>query len=142
MMLALSLLLALIPLLGIAWILRYGSITTVDGLFTSLILLAMSGILGINVLLELKKRTPSGRRQSVAQAKATSSGMVQRGKVEKVEFYEANVGLPKERGDNLPKGKRAQCVAERQLFLNCIEISRSRITDVTAEVISQSFFPF
>ncbi len=51
MMLALSLLLALIPLLGIAWILRYGSITTVDGLFTSLILLAMSGILGINVLL-------------------------------------------------------------------------------------------
>src|SRR5438876_11934326 len=94
MMLALSLLLALIPLLGIAWILRYGSITTVDGLFTSLILLAMSGILGINVLLELKKRTPSGRRQSVAQAKATSSGMVQRGKVEKVEFYEANVGLP------------------------------------------------
>src|SRR6184192_4134640 len=91
MMLALSLLLALIPLLGIAWILRYGSITTVDGLFTSLILLAMSGILGINVLLELKKRTPIGRRQSVAQAKATSSGMVQR---EKVEFYEANVGLP------------------------------------------------
>src|SRR5207237_9349847 len=96
MMLALSLLLALIPLLGIAWILRYGSITTVDGLFTSLILLAMSGILGINVLLELKKRTPSGRRQSVAQAKPTSSGRVQRGKVEKVEFYEDTAGLANE----------------------------------------------
>src|SRR5207249_6549281 len=93
MMLALSLLLALIPLLGIAWILRYGSITTVDGLFTSLILLAMSGILGVNVLLELKKRTPSGRRQSVAQAKATSSGMVQRGKVEKVELACATLCL-------------------------------------------------
>src|SRR5438876_11744748 len=94
MMLALSLLLALIPLLGIAWILRYGSITTVDGLFTSLILLAMSGILGINGLLELKKRTPSGRRQRVAQAKATSSGAVQRGEGEKGPFYEANVALP------------------------------------------------
>src|SRR5436853_6219196 len=94
MMLALSLLLALIPLLGIAWILRYGSITTVDGLFASLILLAMPGILGINVLVELKKRTPSGRRQSVAPAKATSSGMAQRGKVERVEFYDADVGSP------------------------------------------------
>ena len=94
MMLVLSLLLALVPLLGTAWILLYGSITTVDGLFMLLILLAMSGILGINVLLELKKRTPSVRRQSMAKAKATSSGMMQRGRVEKVDFYEANVGLP------------------------------------------------
>src|SRR5690348_4865728 len=94
MMLTLSLLLAVVPLLGIAWILRYGSITTVDGLFTSLILLAMSGILGINVLLELKKRTPSARKQILAKAIATSSGIMQRGKVEKVEFYEAIVGLP------------------------------------------------
>jgi hypothetical protein len=94
MMLALSLLLALVPLLGIAWILLYGSITTVDGLFMSLILLAMSGILGINVLLELKKRKPSARKQVVAKATATSSGMMQRGRVEKVDFYEANVGLP------------------------------------------------
>jgi hypothetical protein len=94
MMLALSLLLALVPLVGIAWILLYGSITTVDGLFMSLILLAMSGILGINVLLELKKRKPSARKQVVAKAAATSSGMMQRGRVEKVDFYEANVGLP------------------------------------------------
>ena len=36
MMLVLSLLLALVPLLGTAWILLYGSITTVDGLFMSL----------------------------------------------------------------------------------------------------------
>ena len=50
MMLVISVLLALIPLLGIAWIVMYGSITTVDGLFMSLILLAMSGIVGLNVL--------------------------------------------------------------------------------------------
>ena len=56
MMLILSLLLALVPLLGIAWILMKGLVTTVDGLFMSLILLAMSGIVGLNVLLELRKR--------------------------------------------------------------------------------------
>lgn len=94
MMLVLSLLLALVPLLGIAWILLYGSITTVDGLFTSLILLAMSGILGINVALELKKRTPSARTQTVAKARATAHGMMQRGRIERVDFYEANIGLP------------------------------------------------
>ena len=38
MMLVMSVLLALVPLLGIAWIVLYGSITTVDGLFMSLIL--------------------------------------------------------------------------------------------------------
>jgi len=38
MMLLLSVVFGLIPLAGIVWILRQGSITTVDGLFTSLIL--------------------------------------------------------------------------------------------------------
>jgi len=51
MVLLLSLVLALIPLLGVVWIVIYGSPLTVDGLFTSLILLAMSGILGMNVIL-------------------------------------------------------------------------------------------
>ena len=41
MMLFISLLLSLLPLLGIVWIVIYGSITTVDGLFMTLILLAM-----------------------------------------------------------------------------------------------------
>src|ERR1700733_4251429 len=56
MTLVLSLVLALIPLLGVVWIAIYGSLTTVDGLFMSLILLAMSGILVLNALLELKNR--------------------------------------------------------------------------------------
>jgi hypothetical protein len=95
MMLVLSVLLALVPLLGIAWIVMYGSITTVDGLFMSLILAAMSGIVGLNVLLELRKHAAGGGTRSSATAKATASGgMIQRGKVESVQFYESGVGHP------------------------------------------------
>jgi hypothetical protein len=94
MMLIISLLLALIPLLGVVWIVVYGSITTVDGLFMSLILLAMSGILGLNVLLELRKKMTSGSAgtKNFSSPRATSSGLMQRGKVESVAFYESNVG--------------------------------------------------
>jgi hypothetical protein len=55
-MLLLSILLGIIPLAGIAWILIAGSITTVDGMFMSLILLTLSGIFFLNVLLELRDR--------------------------------------------------------------------------------------
>jgi hypothetical protein len=93
MMLVISVLLALIPLLGIVWIAVYGSLTTVDGLFMSLILLAMSGIVGLNVMLELRKLRAGGR--SFATATVTSSGgLRQRGKVESVQFYESGVGQP------------------------------------------------
>ena len=74
MMLILSVLLALIPLLGIAWILMHGSITTVDGLFMSLILLAMSGIVGLNVLLELRKRARGGTQGFDAQPRPPPAG--------------------------------------------------------------------
>jgi hypothetical protein len=94
MMLIASLLLALIPLLGIVWILSYGSITTVDGLFTSLILLAMSGILGLNAMLELRKRGSASSMQAVANGRSSSRGLVQKGKVHSVQFYEAAVGHP------------------------------------------------
>src|ERR1700721_815151 len=50
-----SLLLALLPLLGIVYIVFFGSLTTVDGLFMSLILLSISEILGLNALIELRK---------------------------------------------------------------------------------------
>src|SRR6478752_2873290 len=93
MMLVISVLLALVPLLGIAWIVFYGSITTVDGLFMSLILAAMSGIVGLNILIELKQLRAGG--QSFATATSTSSGgLRQRGKVESVQFYESGVGQP------------------------------------------------
>ena len=94
MMLVVSLLLALIPLLGVVWIVVYGSVTTVDGLFMSLILLAMSGILGLNVLLELWKRRPGAIRNLAALTATASGGLWQRGRVESVVFYESNVGQP------------------------------------------------
>lgn len=93
MMLVISVLLALVPLLGIVWIVLYGSITTVDGLFMSLILLTMSGIVGLNVLIELRKLRSGQGRSSAATAMA-SGGLRQRGKVESVQFYESGVGQP------------------------------------------------
>lgn len=99
MILVISLILALIPLLGIVWIVvAYGSprmLLTVDGLFMSLILLAMSGILGLNALYELRKRVSgSARKPSFSAATLTSAGLVQRGRVESVLFFESNVGQP------------------------------------------------
>jgi hypothetical protein len=96
MVLLISLVLALIPLLGIAWIVLFGSITTVDGLFMSLILLAISGVFGGNALYELRK--PRAKSASAATGRvryapsAAGATVSQRGKVEKVEFFEANVG--------------------------------------------------
>jgi len=96
MMLILSVLLALVPLLGIAWILMKGLVTTVDGLFMSLILLAMSGIVGLNILLELRKKSSGAARSSstATAASSISGGLTQRGKVQSVQFYESGVGEP------------------------------------------------
>ena len=94
MMLVLSVLLALIPLLGVAWILLHGMVTTVDGLFMALILLAMSGIVGLNVLLELRKRGSGETRPGAAVVPTVSGRLSQRGKVESVQFYESGVGEP------------------------------------------------
>jgi hypothetical protein len=46
----------LVPLAGIVWIIVAGSITTVDGLFMSLILLSLSGISFLNVFWEMRDR--------------------------------------------------------------------------------------
>jgi hypothetical protein len=56
MMLVISIVLGIIPLLGIVWTIFTGTITTVDGLFMSLIMLTLSGIFFLNVYLELEKR--------------------------------------------------------------------------------------
>jgi hypothetical protein len=55
MMLLVSLVLGIAPLLGIALILASGGVATVDGLFMSLILLALSGIFFLNALIEARK---------------------------------------------------------------------------------------
>lgn len=56
MMLALSILLALVPLAGVAQIAMNGAISTVDGLFMGIIMLTLSGILLLNVYLEARKK--------------------------------------------------------------------------------------
>ena len=56
MMLVLSVVFGIFPLLGVAWIVLHGGVTTVDGLFMSLILLTPSGILFLNAFLEVRGR--------------------------------------------------------------------------------------
>ncbi len=56
MMLVLSIVLGLVPLAGIAWTVRNGMNTTVDGLFMTIIMLALSGILFLNAFMEARKK--------------------------------------------------------------------------------------
>jgi hypothetical protein len=56
MMLLVSIVIGIIPLLGIAWTIATGTITTVDGLFMSLILLTLSGVFFLNAYWELRDR--------------------------------------------------------------------------------------
>jgi hypothetical protein len=56
MMLVLSIVLGIVPLMGVAWIVLKASVTTVDGLFMSLILLTLSAILFLNAFLDIRGR--------------------------------------------------------------------------------------
>jgi hypothetical protein len=101
MLLIISILLAVLPLLGIVWYAIGGSLLTVDGLFTSLILITISGIFGINALLELQRER---RRRAFLRANphlASQSAVVAmdgagvvHGIVRSVEFFESRVGQP------------------------------------------------
>ncbi|HEY7096482.1 MAG TPA: hypothetical protein VH437_07155 [Terriglobales bacterium] len=96
MMLLISAGLALLPLLAIVWIVFFGAVTTVDGLFTSLILLAISGVFALNTFIELRKGS-SGSSQSFGDSRrklVNAGGSVQKGRVESVQFFEAHVGQP------------------------------------------------
>jgi hypothetical protein len=55
-MLAISVVLGILPLFGIAWTIATGTIKTVDGLFMSLILLTLSAIFFLNAFWELRDR--------------------------------------------------------------------------------------
>jgi hypothetical protein len=100
MVLLISLFLALLPLVGILYIVIFGSLTTVDGLFMSLILLSISGILGLNALIELRKGklafAPSRSVLAMRPSGSVSDGsrLKTRGKVKEVVFFESNVGQP------------------------------------------------
>ncbi|MGC2195196.1 MAG: hypothetical protein WA628_11025 [Terriglobales bacterium] len=54
MMLLLSVVLGILPLLGIVWTIMNGTITTVDGLFMTLILLTLSGFFFLNAFWECR----------------------------------------------------------------------------------------
>ncbi len=56
MMLVISIVLGIVPLFGIAWTIVTGTVTTVDGLFMSLILLTLSGVFFLNAFWELRDR--------------------------------------------------------------------------------------
>ncbi len=63
-MLLISILLGIIPLAGIALIIVSGTITTVDGLFESLIMLSISGVFFLNVFWELRDRGFLGKKKT------------------------------------------------------------------------------
>lgn len=102
MLLLVSVVLSILPLLGIAWVLLTRSITSVDGLFLSLILLSISGVFALNAFWEFQrlrrltawfKQHPEAARQLTAMTDAEVAGVL-RGRVESVQFYEAHVGQP------------------------------------------------
>jgi len=72
-MLLISILLGLIPLAGIGWIVVSGTITTVDGLFESLIMLSISGVFFLNVFWELRDRGLFGKSKSEPSKTTPSS---------------------------------------------------------------------
>jgi hypothetical protein len=71
MMLALSLVLGILPLLGVVWTVMDGMITTVDGLFMSLILLTLSGVFMLNAYWEMRDMGMLGKKKAVAAAPKT-----------------------------------------------------------------------
>jgi len=80
--LPLSLVLAILPLAGVAWIFMSGMITlspfsaTIDGLFMTLILLTLSGTFLLNAYWEMRdhgmigKKTPGKKESAVPAAKS------------------------------------------------------------------------
>jgi hypothetical protein len=104
MLFLLSLALATLPILGIGFLFLTNPEMSVDNLFTSIMLLTISGIFGIDVLLSLKENhwkpplhRPSGGAASAAAGgiSTTASGaLMESGVVDSVGYFEARVGQP------------------------------------------------
>lgn len=73
MMLALSLVLGILPLVGVAWTLMNGLITTVDGLFMTLILLTLSGVFMLNAFWEMRDSGMIKKKVVVPAAKTPAA---------------------------------------------------------------------
>ena len=111
----LSIVLALAPLLGVAYVLLAGEGVTVDSLFTILILLTISGVFGVNALLMLRRRKMAGDPSSGRRTHAagTAAGLVEtaRGLVESVLFFESPVGQADKSLVTLrTNGAKASCI--------------------------------
>jgi hypothetical protein len=92
----LCIVLAILPLVGVAYVLLGGEGVTVDSLFTSLILLSISAVFGLNALLMLrgKRRRASEPATAGTHLASGRAGAVEtvRGLVESVLFFESPVG--------------------------------------------------
>ena len=79
LILVLSLVLGIVPLMGVAWIFASGMITlspfsvTMDGLFMTLILLTLSACFLLNAFWEMRDRGMFGKKQATAPAKAPAA---------------------------------------------------------------------
>ena len=105
-LLLISLLLGLACFAGVGWIVVAGWLFTQDGLFMSLILLAMAGVFFLNAVLELydrgllpgvkpKAATAAANAGATAATPVSVDGLVTEvGVAEKVEFFEAPIGQP------------------------------------------------
>jgi len=121
------LVLAVVPLIGVAWIVVFRSVLSVDGLFMSLILLAMSGIVGTTALFELKhRRSGVGLQPAAAFAgQAQYPGeLVHRGTVQEVAFYEANVGQPNKSIVTLSDGGTSQTLVVEGDVRNALPVGQ------------------
>ena len=79
MILVLSLVLGIVPLIGVVWIFVSGMITvspfsaTVDGLFMTLILLTLSGCFMLNAFWEAKDKGLIGKKEAPAKTPAAKT---------------------------------------------------------------------
>lgn len=79
LILLLSLVLGIVPLVGVGWIFMSGMITlspfsvSMDGLFMTLILLTLSGCFLLNALWEARDGGFLGKKQTAAPAKAPAA---------------------------------------------------------------------
>src|SRR5271170_1023146 len=131
MALLISLFLALLPLLGILYIVIFGSLTTVDGLFMSLILLSISAILGLNALIELRKGKSAFAPSHSALVRqpgglvSDGSRLKTRGKVKEVVFFESNVGQPNKSIVTLSDGGASQTLALEGDMRNALPVGQT-----------------
>jgi len=137
MLLLLYAVLALIPLLGVAWIFVQGILFTVDGLFMALICASMSGIFALSVLFELRSLRNAPPRQGgtafagVRYAASLPGAQIEQGRVHSVQFYESHTGEPNKSIVTLSDGGGASRVLVLQGYVrNALPVGKK--VEITA----------